>query len=144
MFQLVENSSVSQRKVVTLKKKVTLPCAQRLYKEFFKNHTNKLQQAHTKRGAITCQCLLKQTWGHKKPIHLFLSLPSPVLFTSFSMPVHLTNKHTVPWRNKLAYRKIRYLLHPQRLATLLIDLLSRNESLFNVSTPVKKKKKKSG
>lgn len=64
-------SSVSQRKAVTMKK-VTPPFAHRLYKGFFKKHTNKSQQTHTKRGAIRCQCLMEQTWGNKNPMHLFL------------------------------------------------------------------------
>lgn len=73
--------------------------AQRLYKGFFKNHSNKLQQAQSKRGAIRYQCLLKQTWGIKTQcnssyifLHLSCSPASPCLSTSLTnMSLEETN-----------------------------------------------------
>lgn len=120
MFQLVGNRSVNQRKVVTLKKVVTLPFAQRLYKGFFKNHTNELQEVHTERGAIRCPCLVKQAWEIKTQcnfsyvfLHLCFSPASPCLSTSLinTLSLEETNSQT---------EKVSYLLHSQRLTILLI------------------------
>lgn len=124
------NRSIKQCKLVTAWEKVVLQyfpssCTKGLSKS--PSHTD--GSRHSELKCRNTSTTVETNSGEKTWWHLFLYFPLPVLFTSFSMSVHLTN--TLSLDNKLTNRKTVILLtHRSQQCCYLFCFPSR-KSLFN-------------
>lgn len=124
------NWSIKQCKLVTAWEKVVLQYfPSSCTKGLSNSHCNTDGSRHSQRKCHNTSTTVETNSGEETWWHLFLYFPLPVLFTSFSMSVHLT--YMLSLDNKLTNRKTVILLPHRSWQCCYLFCFPSRKSLFN-------------